>query len=283
MIRSWYILAIINVVSISVGALFQKLSMKKNESDPVASSVIFQFLLGFITLVYAYLNGFRLPPVQLLPYFVTSGVLYALGTIAYFKAYKFIGASEVTVLGGAGVITTIIASFLFLHDTLTLRQIIGVILIISAVIVVNITRKKFTVNAGTWLALLGTSAYGLAVVSDSYIVRQYHAISYLPLISFLPGIFIFLAFIRRARSICREVMRVDRNLVIFILLYAVQAITFYAALGVGALVSEISIISRTAIILTVILAMIFLKETKDVLRKILAAVLTTLGVLLVTT
>ncbi len=279
---SWYVLAIINVISISVGTLFQKLSMKEDTSDPVASSIIFQFLLGFITLLYALMQGFHLPPLFLLPFFILSGALYAIGTIAFFKAFKLIGASEVTVIGGAGVIMTIVASFVFLHDKLTLLQILGVFFILSAVIAVNITKQKFKLNSGSLLALLGTSSYGLAVVNDSYIIRHYDVLSYLPLISFVPGMLLVFCYIRRIRSIIRTARSININLIIFIILYAIQAISFYSALQAGALVSQISVISRASIILTVILATFFLKERKHILLKIIASVLTTTGVLLVT-
>lgn len=279
---AWYILAAINVISISVGTLFQKLSMTEDTSDPVAASIIFQFLLGFITLLYALIQGFHLPSLFLLPLFIVSGSLYAIGTIAYFKAYKFIGASEVTVLGGVGVIMTIIASFVFLHDKLTLLQILGVLLILSAVVVVNFMKHQFKRNTGALLALLGTTAYGLAVVNDSYIIRHYDAVSYIPLISFVPGMLLLLRYIRRIRSIIRTVRSIDINLIIFIILYAIQAISFYSALQAGALVLQISAISRASIILTVILATLFLKEREHILLKIIAAILTTTGVLLVT-
>lgn len=279
---SWYFLAAINVIAISVGSLFQKLSMKDDASDPIASSIVFQFLLGAITLVYALIHGLRFPTATLLPFFLISGILYAVGTVSFFYAYKSIGASEATILGGAGVIFTIVASFVFLKDTLSPVQFFGVVLILSAVVIINMTKEKFKLNKGAWLAILGTGAYGLAVVCDSFIVKHYDAVSYLSLICFLPGTIIYLMYAKRTPAIIRAIRHIDKNLIIFTFLYSIQAITFYVALSVGALVSEISSISRAAIILTVILATIFLKETKHIPRKILAAVLTTIGVLLVT-
>lgn len=279
---SWYVLSVINVVSISVGSLFQKLSMKKDTSDPIASSIVFQFLLGFITVLYGLIHGLQFPSVSLFPFFLVSGILYAIGTVATFSAFKSIGASEVTVLGGAGVIMTIIASFVFLKDTLSVTQLFGVFCILSAVIIINVTRQKFTVNKGTWLALLGTSAYGLAVVCDSYIVKRYDAVSYLSLICFVPGILISLLYIRRTSALVNAIRHIDRNLIIFTFLYSIQALSFYIALSIGALVSEISSLSRASIVLTVILATIFLKETKHLPRKIIAAILTTAGILLIT-
>lgn len=279
---SWYLLAAINVISNSVGSLFQKLSMKKDTSDPVSSSIVFQFLLAAITLVYALIHGLRLPAPSLLPFFLMSGVLYAVGTLAYFNAYKYIGASEITILGGAGVIITIVASFVFLKDTLTPVQLLGVLSILSAIIIVNLTKQQLKLNKGSWLTLLGTGAYGLAIVVDSYVVKRYDAVSYLPLACVAPGTIIYLLYMKRTRAIVQAIRHIDKNLIIFTFLYSIQAITFYMALSLGALVSQISSISKASIILTVILATIFLKETKHIPRKIIAAILTTIGVLLVT-
>ncbi len=279
---SWYLLAAINVVSISVGSLFQKLSMKKESSDPVASSIVFQFLLGFITLIYGFIHGLHTPSVSLLPFFLLSGILYATGTLSFFKAYKSIEASEATVLGGAGVVFTIAASFIFLRDKLTLLQLLGVFLILVSVVIISITRQKFKLNTGAGLALLGAGSYGLAVVSDSFIIRHYDAVSYLSLICFIPGILIYLLYVKRTLVILQEIRHIDRNLIFFTFLYSIQAITFYVSLSLGALVSQISSISRASIVLTVILATIYLKEKKHIGRKIIAAILTTIGVLLVT-
>ena len=279
---SWILLSGINVLSISVGALFQRLAMKKQESDPIASSIIFQFILAGMTFLFALTQGYTAPPMAYIPYYLISGALYSVGTIAFFHAYKHIGASEVAVLAGTGVIATILASFLFLHDRLTMMQLVGVLGILSAIVIIHYSKEILRFNAGSWFTLLGTGAYGLAVVSDTYIVRHYDAVSYLPFICLLPGIFIALFYIRRTPTVLREIRNVDRNLIIFTLLYALQAITFYLALKYGALVSQISTISRASIILTVIFATLFLKETRHMTRKIIAAIVTTVGVVLVT-
>jgi drug/metabolite transporter (DMT)-like permease len=277
----WFILSAVNVLSISVGSLYQKLAMKEDKSDPVTSAIMFQFLLTAITFVFALIKGYRVPPVSLLPFFLMSGSLYAIGTVAYFNAIKRIEVSELTILGGAGVLLTIIASFLFLHDHLTILQLTGAFLILAAVVYLNYSKNAFKLNTGAWLALLGAGSYGLAVVFDSYIIRHYDAVSFLPLACFTPGLLILLRYINRAPSIIKTIRHTDRNLVIYTFLYSIQSITFYLALQLGALVSQVSSISRASIILTVIFATIFLKETKHLNRKIIAAILTTIGVLLV--
>ncbi len=278
----WFIFAGINIILSATSALFQRLAMKKEESDPIIASILFQFLLTFFGAIFAILTGFHFPSASLFPYFLLSGVLYAGGTVAFFQSIKRIEASEMTVLAGSGVLFTILTSFVFIHERLTSSQFVGAILILSAVVLINYNRKTFRLNTGAWLAILGAALYGTAVVADTYIIKQYDAISFLPLASFTPGIFISLWYARKIPETIRSLKRVDRNLLIFSFLYAIQGVTFYLALQYGALVSQMSTISRASIILTVVLAAVFLKESKHLWRKIFAALLTTTGVLLVT-
>jgi uncharacterized membrane protein len=57
-------------------------------------------------------------------------------------------------------------------------------------------------------------------------------------------------------------------------------VTFYTALGKGAMLSQVSIIGKTNIILTVVLAAVFIKERDSLWRKILAALICMVGVIL---
>lgn len=277
----WLLLAIISVITISVANLFQKIAMKDQKSDPVISAIAFQFMLGLVASMFALVKGFRFPDSSLIPYFLASGVLYAVGTVCFFKAIKIIEASEMTILGGSGVIVTILASMIFLGDKLSSMQLFGTGIILCAVVLISWEKKSLKVNSGTWLALAGTSSYGLAVVFDTFIIRSYSAVWFLPLASFGPGILMTLWYFRRIKSIVGYVRKINKNLIIYSVLYAVQAVAFYVALENGALVGQISSISRASIVLTVILAAVVLRETKHVGKKIVGAVLTTIGVLLV--
>jgi len=277
----WIIFSGISIIASSVSALFQKLAMKHEDSDPIVSAIHFQLLLTIFGFLFAFLTGFKFPPVSLLPYFLMSGALYACGTVAFFRSIKLIEASEMTVLTGSGVLFTILISFIFIHERLTFLQLIGAALILSAVILINYNRKKFHINAGAGLAILGSVLYGTAVVIDTYIVKYYDAISFVALASFTPGLFIALWFIKKIPKTITSIKYINRNLLIYSFLYTIAGIAFYLALQNGALVSQAGTISRASIILTVILAAFFLGERKHVWKKIVAAILTTIGVLLV--
>jgi drug/metabolite transporter (DMT)-like permease len=281
---NWLLFASISIISISIAGLFQRLAMKKTESDPVVSSIIFQFLVTLITAIFAFIKGFELPTLPLLPFFLISSLLYAFGTLFIFKAIKKIEASELSIVAGVGSFTTIISAFIFLDERLRFLQLAGVVLIFLAVWIINRAKRSIRFDKSLLFALIGNSLYGLAVTNDAYILKSYDAISYTPVISFIPGLILCLIFFNKIKSKLINLKHsVGTNLVIYSTLYGVQAVTYYLALENGALVSQMSAFFKIEIILTVTLATIFLSERKNLLAKAIALFLALGGAYLITT
>ena len=278
----WIIFAIFGVIAITVANLFQKIAMKDEKSDPVISAIFFQFILGIVTSLFTITKGFYLPDISLIPYFLCSGALYATGSICFFRAIKYIEASEMTILGGSSVLVTIFASIVFLSDKLTLVQLFGAALILLAVVIISWRKNEVKISTGMWLALGGAVSYGFAVVFDSYIVKRYSAVSFLPLASFIPGTLLLIFYFNRFSEVIRAVPKIDKNLIIYSIIYSLAAIAFYQGLENGALVGQMSAVWRASVVLTVIFASVFLHESKYIGQKIVGAILATIGVLLVT-
>jgi uncharacterized membrane protein len=136
------------------------------------------------------------------------------------------------------------------------------------------------INKGVWFALLGTLCYGTAVISDTVIIRGFEVVSFLPILSLGTVLMMMLAYPKKITSVFKSLTRVNKNLLIYSLLYAAAAIAFYLSIEMGALVGQVSTVVRASIIFTVILSSVFLKERKDVGKKIVGAILTTMGVVL---
>lgn len=278
----WLVFAAISIVSMAVANLFQKLAMKEKESDPVVSAILFQFLLTIFTGIFAFLRGFQIPKAEVLfPYVILSSLFYAIGVQLFFKAIKIIEASEMTILTGFGAVATIGAAFLFLGERLTILQFIGVLAILLSVVIVEYEGKRFVMNKGVWYSLIGTSLFGFAVTMDAFILRSYDAVSYTPIICLLPGLFLCFMFPKKVVVLLSTFRgALNRNLLIYGFVYSIQALAYFLALESGALASQLNALFKAEIVLTVILASIWLKETKRLPQKILAAVVATGGVLL---
>jgi len=277
----WLVFIIISVTAISVSALYQRLAMKEKSSDPVASSILFQIILTVCSFAVTVFTGFRMPDIHLWPQLLSAAALYAAGTYFLFRAVQVVEASEMTILGGFGTLTTIIVSFLFLSERLTVIQLAGALLIISAVILVKYERKKPSFTRNTAYALLGSACYGIAVVFDGYILRTYDSFSYVPVMSLFPAVILMLIFPKTLPGIVKGARSINKNLIIYSILYVFAAELFYIALDRGALVSQASTIMRASVIITVILAMVFLKERDNPWKKLFGAILTTAGILLI--
>lgn len=237
--------------------------------------------MAAITFVFALFTGFNIPSAHLLPFFLISAVLYAFGTLFFFRAAKELEASELSILAGSGALVTIAASYVFLGERFTGTQLLGVLLILLAVVVVNIRREKIVLRKGLWMGLLGNACYALAVVSDGLILRNFDTFSFLPFMNILPATILLITFPRKIPTLIRDIRHIDRNLLAYSTVYVLAAETFYYPLKIGALVSQMSTILKATTITTVLLAMIFLKEKSHPWKKLIGAILTTAGILLI--
>ena len=278
---SWQLLLAISIISISIANLYQRVAMKEEASDPFAGAIIFQIILAILTGVFALLiRGINFPPVNLIGYFGISTVLYGLGTLSYFKAIKTIEASESTILASIGSVVTLVTAYIFLGERLNLQQLVGVVFVLISVSIISL-KKGLKFNKGVLFSILGTSFYGLAVTNDVYVLRHFDALSYTPIMSLLPGIFILLLKPSSIISIIETIRKpLMKPLILYCFFYGIQAITYYAALENGALASRTTVIYKSEIFITVMLAAIFLNERSNMKQKIFATVISTIGVIL---
>jgi drug/metabolite transporter (DMT)-like permease len=274
-------LMLIEVVAISVAVLFQRLAMKGEDSDPVLSTIIFQLLLGVVLIPFTFIKGFIWPPLsELWPFFLLSTILYAVGSVMIFESVKLIEASEMTILFGMGAIVAMISAYLFLGERLTLFQYLGSILVLLSILLVQYRGKKLVFNRGAILALVSACFFAFATTSDAFIIKNYDAISYASVMTLFPGLMLCLMYPKKLLQLPKAVKTVNKNLIAYTLIYSVGTVTFYTALGKGAMLSQVSIIGKTNIILTVVLAAVFIKERDSLWRKILAALICMVGVIL---
>lgn len=273
----------INVVTTSIASLLQRVLMKEDKSDPIGYAIIFQILLGLSSLLFTIIfSKFVFPPVTKMPlYFVLSAFLWTGYTVLSFYALKRLNAGEVTILISSSSLITVSLGILLLHETLRLQSIIALLLVFGALFVVTSEKLSFSSKKGVMLALIAALCSGIAVVSDAIILKSYEAFSFMAFMSFLPGIILFMAFPKRIGKIIPVLnTKFIFTMILFSVIYSIQGIAYYFAFTKGAPISQLAPITRASVVLTVILAAIFLKERSQLTRKIFAAILMTIGVIL---
>ncbi len=279
---SWQILVAISVVTYSVSVLLQRLLLKNNKVDSVAFSIVFQLFTGVLILIYALIRGFSTPNlVPLLPNLALMILLYGAGNVFIFKALKAVEASEFTIIFATRALWTIFTAILFLGESFSSRQLLGTGLILSSVALVS-WQKSLKLNKGTLISLLAALAFGLGFANDAFIIRNFDVPSYLAIAFILPALAVW-SVTPGSTSKIKSMLNKDflKKLSLLGVLYATSAITIFLAYQVGRNAAQIAPLNQAATIVTVVLAIIFLKEKAQLARKIIGAILSFVGVVLV--
>jgi drug/metabolite transporter (DMT)-like permease len=279
----WQILLATSVITYSISVLLQRVLLKNDKSDPIAYSIVFQLLTGILIGIYAMFNGFATPNlVPLIPNLILMTILYGAGNVFIFSALKMIDAAEFTIVFASRALWTIIGAIIFLKESFSMQQTLGTILIILSIVLVSWKKQKFTFSKGFIFSVLAALSFGLAFTNDAFIVNNFDVPSYLTIAFILPSLAVWVIYPKSTAKM-KPLFEKKTLLKLGLLgvFYAVSAITIFLAYQVGKNASQIAPLNQTATIITVVLSVIFLKERTDLLRKLLGAIISFVGVVLV--
>lgn len=279
---TWQAYTAISVLGLSVSIILQRVLMHKDKLDPVAYAVFFQGLVGIIISVCLLFNGFSLPNWQHWWWAAIIALLaFGIGHIIYAKTLQRVEASVFSIYFATHAIWVMLLGILLFNEVLTTLQVLGAILIFASVgIVVNHVRH-FKFDAGALLGLLTGLLFGIAITSWSYVGRHTDGISWAAA-SFVGSACVSLAFnpkiVRRMRPLFAP--QVISRLALLGLFYAIGSVAMLYAYRTGTL-SEVSPLRQTGIVGTVLLALVLLPaERVNISRKIVAAAVCSVGVVL---
>lgn len=281
---SWQILITISITASSIQTLLQRYLLKDAESKPVAYLIISQLVAALIIGIIAIIRGVQIPNLTpFIPNFLLGMLLIGVSTILWFKSLKVMEASEFTVLWATRAFWSIIAAILFLGESFSLKQALGAILIFLSIVLLHWNGIKIKIGRPEVVALFAAALFGSQFANDGYVLRSLDPLLYIPVALVLQSI----ASLLIAPKTIFDFTPVIKSKGVFLkvlLLGTIMAITIGAYLGsyvAGKNLSKVAAINQVQIITTVILAIIFLKERKEIGKKLLAAIISFIGVLLV--
>lgn len=279
---SWLYLTLFSVILSSVASILQRVLMKDDKSNPYSYTIVFHFLLGFLILVAGLIQGsnFSLFSGNIYVLFLAAA-LWGICQVFLFKALQLVEVSELTIMSGLRVVITILASIFFLNQVFTGLNILGTLLILASTFLVANFGKGFKLNKGFAYTLAMTFFGGLAIVADSANVQHYDVLAYSTYSNFLSGLFI-LAFYPKALQQWKHFVQPNFlvKMVPLAVFSASQGVLYLLALSYGGNTAQVGTIRQASVIVTVLLAIIFLKERSNLGRKFIAAILVTIGVIL---
>ncbi len=279
---SWQMYIALSVVLYSISVLLQRVLVKDN-SRSVAFSVIFQIVTGIMLALIGFaVSDMTIPDLRPLVWnLIVMAVLYGLGNVSIFRSLKDTEASVFTILFSTRALFTITASSLLLHEVLSGRQLLGAGFIFAAVVLVNWRSKRIKFGTGELLAIGAAICFGLANTNDRYLLQSFPFYPFLTIAFIVPAGLVAALYPREMKYIPMFLKGAALpRLLLLCVFYALSAITFYAALQTGDNSSQVAAVNLTSVIVIVLLSVIFLKEREHTSRKIIGAVLSFIGLLL---
>ncbi len=281
---NWLLLTFISALSGSLARILQKVLLKDTQSDPFAFSFAFQVSVAIIFLLYTLLTGtLELPDMRgLFVNLAAMTILYSVGNICLFTAFKKAEASEVSIVFASSTVWSVIAAMMLLGERIHVLNVLGIACIVLSIIVINYTSSTWTLSKGHALALVGAIFYGVAFTNDAYIVSRYDSLTSYMIIAFAFPAITSLLYRPASVTALRQYLRASmlKNLLLSSFIYAVSAFSIFAAFKMGGKAAIISPIQQTSIMFTVIFGYFLLDEKDKVKQKVAAALLAFIGVLL---
>lgn len=285
---SWQFLAIVNIFFYASTVLLQRTVSTSKNSDAKTTAVVFQLLTGAMVGLIGFLFGanFKLDLAGLWLPFISVLALYAVGNLLIFKSLENTEASLFSIIFSTRAAVTALIAFLFLGEILSPRNIWGLLLVMGGVLIVNLKNNLKKSNSNLVIPLFVALIFGINNAVERALLQQLDLYGYVTIAFIVPALLLLLTY--PSVSVLKEKLtpylqpRMIKNNLLMSALYAGSAVTFFTALQSADTASQVTTINISSVVLTVILAAIFLKERDHLSKKLIATMLTLLGLYLVT-
>jgi len=280
---SWQLLTALSVLSLSISVILQRTLLFKTKLDPYAYTVVFQGTVGVLLMLFVLVYGFKLPGIgAVMVPAVISVIFFGVGHIIYAKTLQRVEASAFSVLFATQAVWIMLLGIFLFNESLTVLQVVGSALIFAAVLLLVKNFRAVFRDRGTLLGLLTGLMFGIAITAWSYVGRHTDGLSWAA-ISFVGTALVAFLVRPSTRHKLGSIVegKLMPKLVLMAIFYAIGSVAMLFAYKHGTF-AVVSPLRQTSIIVTTLLALAILpRERNRIGRKLLAAGVCLVGVLLV--
>lgn len=277
---NWLFLTILAIVSRGIFGIAVKLLSDKVKVSAQSRAVLLTTGAGFLSLIISPLiGGIHFGGLSAVWGIALLMVIsQAFGNIIFFKGLEKLDASTAQIAFASILLWSTLLSVLFLHSHFTLKQFLGIVILFIAILAVQYSRTSDRkLNEGIFYVVLSTALFAIFQTTSAELAKTVSAGAYL-LLAFLGSSVI-------VSSIYWKKVKSDFS---FVRKHAYDSLgTSLFACGMSTLYFVFSyfaykhapdrgvvvVLLTSQVVVTVILAIIFLKERKNVGRKLIGGVL----------
>ena len=278
----WFYLSIGAALSFaSLGLLSRVVSLKSK--NPRLLSVIFNLSATLMSFGVFFASGAYRKialPTGWSPWLFLSLTILSYGLYERLRFYmtKSLEASHLTIISNTSLVVAVIISFILYSEPLTSSKISGFLLILFSLVLVSIDGTRKINWRGVFLAILGNCLLGIGWALDKKGMFYFNLETYNLMAWSLPLIVLYFPYIKLS-DLKNEIKVASWKVIVLAFLNVFGYLMNLKALSLAEATKVIPVV-QTSTIFTVIFGLIFLKERKHVLRKIIAAAIAVFGVYL---
>lgn len=171
----WFIYALITPAVYSVSNFIDKYIIERKIKEPVILTIYSGLITFFIGLIILFLSGFPILDLKDLFLILLAGVLLDFYILPYYKALKLDDTSRVVPLFQFIPIFGLILSFIFLDETVGMRQLVGIIVVVIGGFLLSTERSATSVlkpRKSLWYMLLSALLYAVVGIIFRFVVRS---------------------------------------------------------------------------------------------------------------
>lgn len=281
MLNTWYFNLVAYLVIYILFTQMYKIATKNSKNDG-ALTILLQLLGGICVLIFIPFFKIQFPTnISTYIYLGIAIIFYAIADRVNTTARRGLEVSLYSILGQLSTVFVIIWGILFFKEEIIIKKLFGAILILFGNIMVLYKKGKFEWNKYILFSLLGNLALSIGISVDVGISDQFNMPIYVALTLIVPALLILLIERVKIKDVIAEFKDGNKKAILTVgLSWGIMIITMLRAYQYGTVTTIAPLCSLTTI-LNVFVAYFALKEKDSIVKKLLAATIVILGILLI--
>lgn len=277
---TWFVLALLSTFFFIFYSLLSRVLCIKSE-NPRAFSVVYNSFCSLIVLSFWFFEGQSFKPINssilLLTFLAT--VIWGIFNRVEFYAVKNMEASLLIIVMKIAHLTTFFAATLLLNEVMTVKKILAAALILGGSVFVLYKGDKKIKDKGLIYALITAISLGFGWTIDKKVSVFYPTSLYVLIGYSIPTFYVWAIPPLPFEAIKKEFRQASWKVILLALINVLGYYTMVKAFAFGE-ASRITLITSTTSIFVVLAGIIALKERTNIIKKILAGIIVSSGILL---
>ena len=281
MLNNWKFYIIIYLIISVVFNQSYKI-VTKNMNNDGAMTILIQIISSILCIFMIPLFNFKFSTDYKVYIFLFLAIIfYTLNDRLGTTSRSGLEASVYSILKQLSTVFMILTGIIFFKESFVLTKFTGAIIIVISNVLVFYKKNNFKFNKYLILGIVANISLSIALFLDVNYSKEFNLAFYVLLTFLVPSILIFIFERIKVKGIILEYRNANKvSLFLTAISWIIMMISKLKSYQLGSVIT-VATFSSLTVILNVIIGYFFLKEKNNIIKKIIAGILITIGVILI--